>query len=188
MHMLMLETPCRVHALLNFVRVSLCYLLLGRDTFDYALNWISNFRRGQKAGYLVLCERLRDSKNTLKPTIYPNLVHSHHIINPESQSVARSAPQDIQPPPPSHRLRRRLRVVLRNLDELHNGDLIQRDDLGLLDELEAEVEGEDDGDVNVRRDEGLGVPAAECVSVCSGWVGLWRDLLSMDEGGVPSGQ
>lgn len=39
-----------------------------------------------------------------------------------------------------------------------NGHLLQRDNLGLLDKLVAKVQTKEDGDVNVRRDEGLGAP------------------------------
>lgn len=40
-----------------------------------------------------------------------------------------------------------------------DGHVFQGDDLGLLEEFEAEVEDEEDGDVDVGGDEGFCVPA-----------------------------
>lgn len=68
-------------------------------------------------------------------------------------------PQDVQPVQTLPRLWRRLLwAVFVDFDISRDRRLVQRHQLGFLDEFEAEVEEEDDGDVDVRRDEGLRVP------------------------------
>ena len=62
--------------------------------------------------------------------------------------------------PPLQRLLRRFRVLLRNADEMANGHLLQRHDPRPLHDLEAEVQHQDQRDVEVRGEERLGVPEA----------------------------
>lgn len=62
--------------------------------------------------------------------------------------------------PPLLRRGRRLRVRIGNVDKVPDGHLLEWDHLGLLGKLVAEIQDEDDGDVDIRRDERLCRPVA----------------------------
>lgn len=69
-------------------------------------------------------------------------------------------PQDVQLPPALAARDLGLRVRVRDIDEPPDGNLAQRNEPSLLGELEAKVQGEEDGDIDVTGDEGFGVPVA----------------------------
>ena len=58
-------------------------------------------------------------------------------------------PADIEAPPPGNWLRRRLGILVCNIDEMLDRDIGKWDDLRLLPELEAKVKNEDNGDVDI---------------------------------------
>ena len=59
-------------------------------------------------------------------------------------------PKNIESSPANNRLCRRLRIRIRNIDEMLDRDLAKRDDFRLLDELVAEVQDGEDRDIDVR--------------------------------------
>lgn len=69
-------------------------------------------------------------------------------------------PQDVQLPPTLLRRHLRLRIRVRDVDKLPDGDLTKRKYACPLCQLEAKIQAEEDGYVDVARDEGLGVPVA----------------------------
>ena len=69
------------------------------------------------------------------------------------------APEDVKPSPPSHWFLRRFRICIRDIDEMLNWNLSERDDLRLLDEFIAKIEDQNDRNIDVGGDESFGVPA-----------------------------
>ena len=67
-------------------------------------------------------------------------------------------PEDVQTLQPCWLDSRRLRIGICNVDKMLDRDLRKRDDFRLFPELESEVQQNDDGDIDVGRDECLGVP------------------------------
>ena len=82
------------------------------------------------------------------------------MIQDRYEVVRSSTPEDFQLVPPLQRLHGRLGVLLGDTDEVAYGHLVERYHLRTLDDLEAEVQDQDEWDVEVGREELLGVPEA----------------------------
>jgi RNA recognition motif-containing protein len=109
------------------------------------------------------CPILTEKKHSI-----PNIV-THPSKQMQTGKTPRSphlkhhnlAPENVEPSPAGGRLYRRFRVLICNVEEMADRNIFQRDDFRLPDELVPEVEEEDNGDVDIGRDESFRVPAAE---------------------------
>jgi len=69
-------------------------------------------------------------------------------------------PKNVESTPANNRLCRRLRIRIRNINEMTDRNLRKRDDLRLLPKFVAKVENGEDRDVDVRRNERLVTPVS----------------------------
>jgi hypothetical protein len=71
------------------------------------------------------------------------------------------APEDVEPAPANNRLRGWLGICIRNIDEMLNWDLFQRNNLCLLGEFISKIKDGEYRYVYVRRDESLIIPTVK---------------------------
>ncbi len=57
-----------------------------------------------------------------------------------------------------------LRICVGNINEMLDRDLSERDNLGLVDQLVSEIQNDENWDVDVRGNKGLGVPSVIYIS------------------------
>lgn len=97
---------------------------------------------------------IRAARHTKTQRAFPSISNTLNC----NGGLFRSLPQEIQLPQGGLWRFRRFNLLHRDLDEFADRDLGERDDLGLVPDLEAEIQRQHDGDIQVGADEGLGGP------------------------------